>query len=169
MRNVELKARLANPQHARATAEALAAKRLGAQHQVDTYFRCNRGRLKLRQTDGLSSQLVWYARPDAEGPKRSDYRLVPVANPETLKAALSAALGVGVVVEKQREVFLAGRVRIHLDRVAGLGEFLEFEAVLAEGEDESAGHAELDRLIEQFGVRPEDLVAGSYAELIGDQ
>ena len=100
------------------------------QHQIDTYFHCRHGRLKLRQIDGLRAELVWYARPDEEGPKPSDYQLVPLQNPETLKAALAAALGVRAVVEKRREIFLYHSVRIHLDDVVGLGHFIEFEAVL---------------------------------------
>ena len=50
------------------------------------------GRLKLRQIDGLSAHLVAYARADQPGPKVSDYVLVPISNPESLKAALAATL-----------------------------------------------------------------------------
>lgn len=166
MRNIELKARLTDPQAARQTAEALATKRLGVQAQVDTYFHCPHGRLKLRQIDGLSAELVWYARPDRQGPKASDYRLVPVSNPETLKAALTAALGVQCVVEKRREIFLYQNVRIHLDEVTGLGSFLEFEAVLGPEVDDTAGRAQVDELIQRFAIRQADLVSGSYSDMV---
>lgn len=166
MRNIELKARLADWDAARKTAAAIAAKRLGVQHQVDTYFFCRQGRLKLRQIDALTAQLVWYRRPDQEGPKPSDYQLVPVANPETLKAALAAALGISAVVEKRREIFLVENVRIHLDEVVGLGRFLEFEAVLGPQCDEHAGQAQVERLARQFGITPADLLPGSYAEML---
>jgi adenylate cyclase, class 2 len=166
LRNIELKTRLRDPAAARAVAEALATKRLGVQHQVDTYFHCPHGRLKLRQIDGLSAQLVWYARPDQQGPKPSDYRLVPVANPETLKAALAAALGVRGVVEKRREIFLVDNVRIHLDDVAGLGHFLEFEAVLGAQHSDADGHAQLERLMRQFDIQGADLLDGSYGEMV---
>ncbi|HLA85018.1 MAG TPA: class IV adenylate cyclase [Thermoguttaceae bacterium] len=106
MRNIELKARLPDPDFAHQTAESIAEKRLGSQHQIDTYFRCRQGRLKLRQTGHAPAQLIWYARPDEPGTKASEYLVVPVANPETLKIALSAALGVWVVVEKRRDIFL---------------------------------------------------------------
>jgi len=166
VRNIELKARLADLDEARRIAEQIATDRLGVQHQVDTYFPCREGRLKLREIDGLSAQLVWYARPDQQGPKASDYRLVPVSNPQTLKAALTAALGVRGVVEKRREVFLVRNVRIHLDEVVGLGRFLEFEAVLGPGVDPAAGHAQVQDLIERFAIRPDDLVPGSYGEMV---
>lgn len=166
MRNIELKARLADLAAARQVAERLATKRLGIQHQVDTYFHCRDGRLKLREIDGLSAQLVWYSRPDEQGPKASDYRLVPVSNPKTLRAALQAALGIRGVVEKRREAFLHHNVRIHLDEVSGLGQFLEFEAVLGPHVDDRAGHAQLDDLARQFAIRPADLLCGSYGEMI---
>lgn len=164
-RNVELKARLADPGAARRTAEAIATRRLGAQEQVDTYFHCANGRLKLRQIDGLRAQLVWYARPDEHGPKASRYVLAPVSNPETLKAALGAALGVRGVVRKRREVFLWHNVRIHLDEVEGLGSFLEFEAVLGPDADETAGRAQVEELLEKFSVTPADLLPASYADM----
>ena len=148
-------------------AQAVATKRLGVQQQLDTYFHCPRGRLKLRQIDGLSAQLVWYARPDRNGPKESQYQLVPISNPETLKAALAAALGVRRVVQKRREIFLLHNVRIHLDEVLGLGNFLEFEAVLAPELDDAAGRAQLEQLLETFAIDPADLLAGSYGDMPG--
>lgn len=166
MQNVELKAKLADYEAARRVAETIATKRLGMQHQIDTYFHCHNGRLKLRQIDGLRAELVWYARDDRHGPKTSDYQLVPLANPETLKAALTAALGVRAVVEKKREIFLYHAVRIHLDDVVGLGRFLEFEAVLGPDVDEAAGHAFLDSLMQHFGVSQENLLPNSYGEMV---
>jgi adenylate cyclase class 2 len=166
VKNVELKARAVDWEGARRVAASIATQRVGTQHQIDTYFHCRKGRLKLRQINGLSAQLIAYARPDEEGPKTSDYRLVPVANPESLKAALTAALGVRIIVDKRREIYLVDNVRIHLDDVCGLGQFLEFEAVLGPGIDETTGRKQLARLADQFSIRPEDRLAGSYADLL---
>ena len=166
MKNIELKARLANLDAAGTTARSLATKRLATQHQIDTYFHCHTGRLKLREIDGLTAELIWYVRPDAQGPKTSDYSLVPVSNPQTLKAALTGALGIRGVVDKQREILLYHNVRIHLDDVAGLGQFLEFEAVLGPEDDDAESRTRLDWLIEQFGIGPGDLLSGSYGEMI---
>jgi len=169
VRNLEIKARIENLTAARRVAERVATERLGVQHQVDTYFVCRHGRLKLRQIDGLSAQLVWYCRPDEPGPKPSEYHLVPVSNPETLKAALSAALGVARVVRKRREIFLVENVRIHLDEVERLGTFLEFEAVLDQQSDQTGAEQSasqlLGRLLAEFGVGAESLVSRSYGEM----
>jgi adenylate cyclase, class 2 len=166
MRNIELKARLADYAAARKVAETVATRRLGTQHQIDTYFHCRHGRLKLRQIDRLRAELVWYARADEHGPKASDYQLVPLQHLETLKAALTAALGVRAVVEKRREIFLYHSVRIHLDEVVGLGHFIEFEAVLGGEVDEPAGRELLDCLVRQFAISRADLLAQSYGEMV---
>jgi predicted adenylyl cyclase CyaB len=165
MRNIEIKARLRDIESARKTAAAIATGRLGVQRQIDTYFHCRRGRLKLREIEGQPAQLIWYVRPDEQAPKASDYLVVPVADAPLLKSALTAAFGVGGVVDKRREIFLWHNVRIHLDEVAGLGTFIEFEAVLGPGIDDSTGSAQIDELSRRFGIGPDDLLAGSYGEM----
>ncbi len=57
-------------------------------------------------------------------------------------------------------------VRIHLDRVDGLGDFIEFEAVVADGQDLKASAPLLADLRRSFGIRDEDLLGGSYSDLL---
>jgi adenylate cyclase class 2 len=166
--NIELKARLSSLAAARETAVRIATQRLGHQRQTDTYFHSAKGRLKLRETSDLQAQLVWYERPDDAEPKASHYYLVPVVDPGGLKQALTAAVGVRTIVVKNREIFLYHNVRIHLDEVAGLGTFLEFEAVLAAGEPEERGQEQLRFLKQEFGIMPQDLLARSYSDLLDE-
>jgi predicted adenylyl cyclase CyaB len=166
MRNIEIKARLDDLPAARRVAETLATQRLGVQEQIDTYFRCTTGRLKLRQVSGQTAQLIWYVRPSDPQPKASDYHLVPAPQPETLIAALRSAMGIVSVIRKRREIYLWRNVRIHLDDVEGLGQFLEFEAVLSSEIDEAAGRGQLQELMAQFDIRPKNLLAGSYIDMI---
>lgn len=166
-RNVEIKARLHSIDAAREIAARIATKPLKVLHQVDTYFFCSHGRLKLRETQGEFSQLVWYDRCDVESAKTSNYQLVDVANPAALKAALAAAHGVRCVVDKRRELYLWKNVRIHLDSVVDLGNFLEFEAVLDPDDSEEQGSAQVENLLAQFAIETRDLLAGSYSELLG--
>jgi len=166
MRNIEIKARLADLAAARRVAERIATDRLGAQVQVDTYFHCREGRLKLREIEGLPAHLIGYSRPDRLGPKASNYVLAPVPDPASLKQALSAALGVRGVVRKRREIFLYHNVRIHLDEVAGRGTFLEFEAVLSPEMDDGAGRVQVEELLQTFAIDPADLLTGSYGDAL---
>jgi predicted adenylyl cyclase CyaB len=168
--NLEIKARCADLAAARARAAALATEHVGLDHQVDTYFVTARGRLKLRESSLSGGQLVPYLRPDTEAAKRSDYRVIPVEDPVGLKRLLAEILGVHRVVDKQREIFLVDNVRIHLDRVKGLGSFLELEAVF---DGSAAAEAEQQRkvegLMQELRVAPGDLLATSYEALVEGQ
>ena len=97
----------------------------------------------------------------------SAYHLVPVADAPALKAALAAALGVRGEVRKRRDIYLWHNVRIHLDEVAGLGTFVEFEAVLGSDEDETQAPDRLTRLCQELAISSAAHVALSYAELLG--
>jgi predicted adenylyl cyclase CyaB len=165
-RNIELKAKLASLEAARPIAERLATATLEVEVQTDTYFARAQGRLKLRERQGLPSQLVWYARTDGEQAKPSDYLLVDVADAPALKQALVSAYGVLVAVEKRREIYLHENVRIHLDRVTNLGDFLEFEAVLGPEHDDASGYAKLEALAREFGIEAEHRIATSYSDLL---
>jgi predicted adenylyl cyclase CyaB len=167
MRNIELKARLKDLAAARRTAVALATAGPTVQEQVDTYFHSREGRLKLREIQGRPAELIGYMRPDAQAAKASEYTLVRIDQPEALKAVLTATLGIRGVVRKRREIFLHENVRIHLDEVAGLGEFLEFEAVLGPDADDARGHAQLADLAARFALAPDDLLPASYGDMIG--
>jgi adenylate cyclase len=164
--NVEIKARLRDPEGARSRAEALAGPPVEVLYQVDTFFDTPRGRLKLRRLGPDLGELIFYDRPNASGPKLSEYRLSRTSDPAGLLAVLSDALEVRGEVKKTRTLHLRGRTRIHLDEVEGLGEFLELEVVLAPGEPAEAGHREAEDLRGLLGIPQEDLIQGAYLDLL---
>jgi predicted adenylyl cyclase CyaB len=165
-RNLEIKARLPDFAAARLVAHRVATDSLGVQRQKDTYFHCPTGRLKLREIDGQTAQLVWYAREDRPDTKASDYILAPVDDSTALHAALTSAYGARGVVEKRREIFLHHNVRIHLDEVTGLGTFLEFEAVLSSAADTAVSEERLRTLLAAFGIAPSELLSKSYSDML---
>lgn len=166
--NIELKARLASIDAARHIATALADRRLDDQHQIDTYFHCQSGRLKLREIVGVKTELIAYHRPDQTEAKASHYYVLQVESPARFADGLSMTLGIRSRVEKHREIFLHKNVRIHLDVVEGLGAFLEFEAVVGEACDEVESARLVAQLRERFGIQAADLVDRSYENLIGE-
>lgn len=165
-RNVEIKARIASVEALVPRAAALAIEGPERIEQDDTFFPCPNGRLKLRAFHAQSGQLIFYARPDLAGPKESFYILSPTASPDTLRDALTAAQGTSGRVRKVRTLFLVGRTRVHLDRVEGLGDFLELEVVLRDDEPVEAGVAEAHALMAQLGVAPDALIEGAYVDLL---
>jgi predicted adenylyl cyclase CyaB len=178
--NIEIKARYPHLCKGEGIARRLGARPMGIERQRDTYFgvppdRARQGaRLKLRErwtltAAGLrrrSAQLIPYLRPNVAAPRRSDYSILPVETPGPMRSLLSKVLGVSAVVEKQRTVFLLGNTRIHLDRVRGLGAFIEFEALVGRGRGAKVrARARVKALMAQFGVSPEALITTSYAEM----
>ena len=168
--NIEIKARIASVEAllplARALGDDAHAQLI---HQDDSFFEVPHGRLKLRVFGDGSGELIHYHRADASGPKRSDYVRVAVPDPESLREALDRACGLLGRVRKERILVLVGATRVHLDRVAGLGDFLELEVVLREGQDEAEGHAEANALMRRLGLLPEQLVHGAYLDLLRQQ
>lgn len=167
-RNIEIKARIDSVDRVATVAAPLADSGPVEIAQDDTFFRCdNRGdRLKLRSFAPDKGELIFYRRADSEGPKESFYLITPTATPDTLRESLTLAWGQAGRVRKQRRLFLVGRTRVHLDRVEGLGEFLELEVVLADGESAEAGIAEAHALMARLGIGADQLVQGAYVDLL---
>jgi predicted adenylyl cyclase CyaB len=168
-RNVEIKAHIDSVESLLPKAAAIATEGPIEIRQDDTFFLCGNGRLKLRTFSQEDAELIFYRRADQPGPKESFYLRSPVAEPEALRDALTLAYGQAGRVRKHRTLFRVGRIRIHLDRVEGLGHFLELEVVLAGGEPAEAGVREARELMERLGIRPSQLIEGAYVDLLGPQ
>lgn len=165
-RNLELKARDSDPERSLKICEGLGAEDKGILLQKDTYFNAPRGRLKLRQESNAVAHLIAYERPDLPGHKESRYRIVETGDASGLEEALASVLGITVVVSKARRLFLFEGVRIHLDRVDGLGSFIEFEGVAApEDGDLTRFESLLADLRHSLDIEDADLLSGSYCDL----
>jgi predicted adenylyl cyclase CyaB len=165
-RNIEIKARVADIEALTAKVTAIADQGPIEIIQDDTFFTCAAGRLKLRTFTVGQGELIFYRRNNQTGPKESFYVRSPTAAPETMREALTLAYGQAGRVQKRRTLFLVGRTRIHLDRVSGLGNFLELEVVLDEREPVESGAREASQLIAQLGVEPSQLIEGAYVDLL---
>jgi len=163
--NVEVKAVLRDRPAVEARAAAMADGPVEVIEQHDVFFTVPGGRLKLRRFPGGVGELIFYRRADSAGPTASTYHLVGTDDPEGLAAVLEAACGRCGEVRKVRRLYLVGRTRIHLDRVEGLGDFLELEVVLGDGDDEAEGRAEARRLMIDLAIDEADLLEGAYVDL----
>jgi predicted adenylyl cyclase CyaB len=165
-RNVEIKAYIESIHSIFPKAAALADKGPIEILQDDTFFSCPNGRLKLRAFSSEKGELIFYRRSDQSGPRESFYVISPTTSPDTLRDALSLAYGQAGRVRKNRTLFLAGRTRIHLDRVEGLGEFLELEVVLTDSESVETGEAVALDLMAKLGIQPSQLIDVPYVDLL---
>ena len=125
--NVEIKAKCSSLEKAIEKLKALGADYKGLDHQIDTYFRVNNGRLKLREGN-IERNLIQYHRANQAGPKSSFFKLFPVPVDSDLKVMLENSLGILTVVDKQRHIYYINNVKFHVDEVRDLGNFVEIEA-----------------------------------------
>jgi predicted adenylyl cyclase CyaB len=165
-RNIEIKARIDDIEKLAAKVAVMADKGPFELFQDDTFFTCPHGRLKLRTFSATEAELIFYQRPDQTGPKESVYSIAPVGAPDKIREVLSQAYGQTGRVIKHRTLFLFGRIRVHLDRVEGLGDFLELEVVLTENEASEDGAAVANELLGKLGIPAENLIEGAYVDLL---
>lgn len=163
--NIEIKARCKDYGRIRTLLQERRADFKGTDHQVDTYFKSNYGRLKLREGN-IENNLIFYNRPDQKGPKQSDVRLMHTSHGPELKDILRDAIGVLLEVDKSREIYYIDNVKFHLDSVKDLGTFVEIEAI-------DTGGIPRKRLLEQcsgymklFGIQESDLLEASYSDML---
>jgi len=168
-RNIEIKAKVHNVNHLRLLIEKIAGTPVQLIFQEDTFFYSPSGRLKLRIHSPDRGELIYYQRPDQNGPKESNYIISSTTEPHSLKEVLTSAYGVRGVIQKQRELYRVGQTRIHLDRVEGLGEFLELEFVMQKGQTDAEGMETLEHLMDELGIERKDLINCAYIDLLSQR
>ncbi|USN97885.1 MAG: CYTH domain-containing protein [Phycisphaeraceae bacterium] len=168
MRNVEFKAELRDPQVARAVARSIGGKLVGTIEQTDTYYRVLTGRLKKREAvvDGEAEpvEYIHYERDNRTLPRISSFQILSEA--EFRERFGTLPLPEWLTVRKQREVYLVGHARIHLDRVEHLGSFIEFEALVTRDHNVARAHETVAKLRADFGPVMGEALSGSYSDLL---
>jgi predicted adenylyl cyclase CyaB len=164
--NIEIKAVVHDWERTRQAAEALSDTPLKILEQEDTFFACTTGRLKLRRFSSDRGELIAYQREEKAGTKSSHYLITKTDEPDLLRQVLVDALGTLGIVRKQRHLYLCGQTRIHLDKVEGLGTFLELEVVMRPGQAAAEGEKIAREIMDKLGIKNEDLLAGAYLDLL---
>ena len=163
---IEIKAKCKNHDRIRSILKSKHAKFEGIHHQIDTYFKINFGKLKLRERN-KENRLVYYKRENKRGPKQSNVTEFKFNHKLPIKEILTKSLGVLVIVDKQREVYYIDNVKFHLDVVKNLGKFFEIEALDHEGK---IGKRELLKqcnfFLNLFVIPKNDLISVSYSDLL---
>jgi adenylate cyclase, class 2 len=165
MKNIEIKAHCKNAKELKELILASGGLFEEEMHQVDTYFNVQQGRLKLREINDQESVLIYYERENSLTSKESNYQIYKTTDPKALKEMLAKSVGVKVVVDKTRELFIYGHTRIHVDRVKDLGDFMELETVITTQTMEEA-NGEHQWLIGILGIKSDDLITHSYSDML---
>ena len=165
-RNIEIKAKVTDLLSIQKRVEAIADHGPTELHQVDTFFNCKDGRLKLREFGDSPGELIYYKRPDTAGPRESVYCVSPAIDPGTLKQILSATNGTLGSVKKRRLLYIAGQTRVHLDDVEDLGVFVELEVVLRPGQTPEEGVTITQDLMKTLKIDETQLINIAYFDLL---
>lgn len=168
--NIEIKAHCLAPEQAEKYLLQAGARFAGLDTQEDIYFHVPEGRLKLRRGP-IENNLIFYRRNNQEGPKASEFTLHPVQDSSSLQTILTQALGVKVIVKKNRKIFFLQHTKFHIDEVPGLGHFIEIE--VSNLHHPHLEEAQMQRDCKDFmralGIRDDDLVAVSYSDMLLEQ
>jgi predicted adenylyl cyclase CyaB len=166
--NIEFKAKCSNLDKIKEILASKQAEFRGLDHQVDSYFNVNTGRLKLREGQ-IENALIFYDREEAKGPKLSNVTLYHFDSNSvsSLKEILTRSLGILIVVDKQRSIYFIENVKFHLDFVNDLGTFIEVEAIDVDGTfGEEKLRNQCNFYLELFGITKENLITSSYSDLL---
>ena len=164
--NIEIKAHARDFAHLQEIAAQLSDHPPQTIYQIDTFFPCPHGRLKLRTLAPNRGELIFYQRANQTQPKPSHYLLTPTTSPDTLRDTLTTALGILGTVRKERLLYRTGSTRIHLDTVEELGRFLELEVVLQPDQTPPSGIALAHNLLQELEIQPRDLIDRAYIDLL---
>jgi len=174
MRHIEIKAYLDNYQAVCDRVAALTDTAPTDRVQHDTFFHCRSGRLKLRSS-GKMHDLIYYRRKDDYGPTESIYQTASTKNPAALRSSLNSAFGEAGRVKKFRRSYRIGPSIVHLDRVGGLGDFLEIKTELGWGATKGqsltpeTGVGIVESLMATLEVDLFQLIDGAYIDLINER
>lgn len=167
MQNVEFKAELRDLPLARSVCLHVKALPVETLRQTDTYFRLADGRLKRRESAGHPTEYIFYHRENTLRPRLSQFTIY--SESEARRQFGANDLPVWVVVRKTREVFLHVNTRIHLDSVEGLGNFIEFEAMVTPEHPVDACRAAVDLLRNAFQPVLGEPMGVSYSDLLAQE
>ena len=168
-RNVEIKARVGDVETLRERVERMAGHSPDIIRQLDTFFHCDNGRLKLRRFSDTRGELIFYQRPNGREPSESRYSRSPTTDPDGLTEVLSKSLGARGVVEKTRALYWSGQTRIHIDEVEGLGSFMELEVVLEPQQSTTEGTRIAHHIMETLEIEEDALVDVAYIDLLEER
>jgi len=156
---IEIKAKVKDFIDLKKRLKKLGAKFIDSVHQIDTYYILDESwrqkvgpRLRIRQ-DLTHKKYCWeYHEPFGENQARENE--VVIDNPKVGDYILKKmGCKLDVVIDKQREKYRLKDINIDLDKVKGLGNFIEVEIM---NQKKSASLKRLKALLEILGVSKKD-------------
>ncbi len=131
--NLEVKIKLHSFNDIKKSLKKIGAEFTATLNQKDIYYKNANGLLKLRIENGIES-LIWYNRNENSKNRWSNYQVVKFTNGNA-KVFFSRIFEIETVVDKKRLLYMYDNTRIHLDSIKKLGNFLELETLVLNGQN----------------------------------
>lgn len=164
MKNLEIKAKINNHNKIKKVMIDFGARPKETMHQIDTYFHVPSGRLKLRELTKDRAYLIYYERGESTAKRWSNYYTYDVKDQKEFIKILDKALGIKVVINKSRILYLYKNARIHLDTVKSLGTFIEIEVEVKKGDTQARNL--MNEMLESLCIPKSDFIKDSYSDLL---
>lgn len=159
--NLEIKVKLTSFNKVKEVLKQIGAVETALLEQKDVYYKHKPALLKLR-CENERTQLIQYKREESKTDRFSDYTYIEL--PRDAEKFLNGVLQVEAVVEKTRELYLYKNTRIHLDKVKGLGNFLELETLVLNGKADA--RKRFNELTALLGLDTKSQLLCSYRDLL---
>lgn len=162
-KNYEIKCRIDDGLNADQIKKALGKYARSMEKQTDIYYKTDKGRLKLRIINGEEGSLILYNRAEKNNKRISKYTITRTKDFRELDFILRKHFKIIVTVIKEREIFIYKNIRVHIDKVKGLGRFLEIEIIY---DDFSKAEIQMKNIIDVLNLNEKNLIKESYSDLI---
>ena len=164
--NIEIKCRYKDLKQVRNILKHKGAVLCGRGRQIDTYYKVPKGRLKIRKCK-FENNLIYYEREDLTGPKHSRVMIVDLEKNPEIEEIIKKLFDVLIVVDKQRELYSISNLRFHIDKVKGLGNFVEIEVVDKTGDVGLRKlNSQCNHYMKLLKIDKSDLIDSGYSDLL---
>jgi len=134
--------------------------------QKDIYYKVKTGRLKLRIINEVKSNLIFYERKELIKKRVSNYLISANSDKNEiteLDKILRKQFEVLVTVDKRREIFIRENIRVHIDTVKSLGNFLEIEIIFT---SLIKAKEQMKEITEFLKLKEKEFIKVSYSDIL---
>ncbi|MEZ4689923.1 MAG: class IV adenylate cyclase [Ignavibacteria bacterium] len=162
-KNLEIKLQLESASQIISIRKSLNNYTRSIEKQTDIYYKVKKGRLKLRIINEKEGNLILYDRAEKKGKRISHYTISGTKDFRELEYILTRQFDILIKVIKKREIYILNNVRVHLDKVSGLGNFLEIEIIYS---DLLKAKKQMAQLTDLLKLDETKFIKNSYSDLL---
>ena len=164
MQSLEFRCELRDPQTAMGALVRAGASPLVTLEQRDTYFRVPSGVFKRREAPDEPVEYIFYDRRDRLAPHLCQFSIYD--EPQMRLRFGRDDPPVWRVVCKTRVTLMRANVRIHLDEIERLGQFVKLEALVSPAYNVARCYENVGEIRHILGPTLGEPVTGTYAEML---